>query len=172
MGLLDIYSDYLISQNGYETATGLSSMLDGQISHDKITSFLNTGSSTSKDLWLQVKPTLRKIEQSKGGVLVIDDSIEEKPYTDENELVNWHYSHAKHRSIKGINLMSCLVIYDDTTLKIEPLPLVANKVDEVRAYIFSNTLPAYLEKPKEKQREEREKISAQDLLSVRGKLFE
>ena len=118
MGLLDIYSDYLISQNGYATATGLSSMLDGQISHDKITRFLNTGFSTSKNLWLYVKPTLRKIEQSRGGVLIIDDSIEEKPYTDENELVNWHYSHAKHRCIKGINLMSCLVRYDDTALPV------------------------------------------------------
>jgi len=77
VGLLNIYSDYLILQNGYATATGLSSILDGQISHDKITS-----SSTSKDLWLYVKPTLRKIEQSKGGVLIIDDSIEEKPYTE------------------------------------------------------------------------------------------
>jgi hypothetical protein len=109
MGLLDIYSDYLISQNGYATATGLSSMLDGQISHDKITRFLNTGSSTSKDLWLYVKPTLRKIEQSKEGVLVIENAIEKKTYTDENELVNWHYSFAKHRYIKGINLLSCLV---------------------------------------------------------------
>ena len=118
MGLLDIYSDYLISQNGYATATGLCIMLDGHFSHVKITRFLNTGSSTSKDLWLYVKPTLRKIEQSKGGVLIIDDSIEEKPYTDENELVNWHYSHAKHRCIKGINLMSCLVRYDDTALPV------------------------------------------------------
>jgi hypothetical protein len=49
-------------------------------------------------------------------VLIIDDSIEKKPYTDENELVKWHYSHAKHRCIKGINLMSSLVRYDDTAL--------------------------------------------------------
>ena len=37
--LLDIYSDYLIAQNQYATATGLSDLLDGQISHDKITRF-------------------------------------------------------------------------------------------------------------------------------------
>gem|GEM_PF-1724207 len=57
----------------------------------------------------------------------------------------------------------------DTPLKIEPLALVANKVEEVRASNFGNTLPRHLEKPKEKQRKEREKISAQDLLSLRGK---
>ena len=31
--LLDIYTDYLICQNKYATATGLSSLLDGLISH-------------------------------------------------------------------------------------------------------------------------------------------
>ena len=35
--LLDIYSDYLICQNKYATATGLSDLLSGDISHDKIT---------------------------------------------------------------------------------------------------------------------------------------
>jgi hypothetical protein len=60
MGLLDICSDYLISHNGYATATGLSNMLDGQISHDKITRFLNTRSCTSKDLWLLENEILRE----------------------------------------------------------------------------------------------------------------
>ena len=32
-----------------------------------------------------------------GGVLILDDSIEEKPYTDENEIVAWHHSHAKRK---------------------------------------------------------------------------
>ncbi|NDD58826.1 MAG: hypothetical protein EBZ47_06205 [Chlamydiae bacterium] len=60
MGLLDIYSDYLISQYGYATATGLSSMLDGKISHDKITRFLNTGSNTSKDLGYTLSQLFKK----------------------------------------------------------------------------------------------------------------
>ena len=97
--LLDIYSDYLITKNSYTTATGLSQMLDGQISHDKITRFLNSDNATSKDLWQYIKPNVRKIEESKGGVLILDDSIEEKPYTDENEIVVWHYSHAKHTCV-------------------------------------------------------------------------
>ena len=40
--LLDIYSDYLICQNKYATATGLSDLLSGDISHDKITKYLNS----------------------------------------------------------------------------------------------------------------------------------
>ncbi|MFN6383155.1 MAG: IS701 family transposase, partial [Pseudanabaena sp.] len=44
---LDLYSDYLISSFGKVTATGLSELLDGELSHDQITSRLRqiTGGS-------------------------------------------------------------------------------------------------------------------------------
>jgi len=122
--LLDIYSDYLIAQNGYATATGLSQLLDGEVSHDKITRFLNSKEASSKDLWEYVKPEVRKLESKDEGVLILDDSIEEKPYTDENELISWHYSHAKCRCVKGINLLSCLVRYGDIALPISYEPIV------------------------------------------------
>ena len=38
--------------------------------------------------------------------MLLDDSIQEKPYTDENEIICWHYSHAKSRQVKGVNLLS------------------------------------------------------------------
>ena len=40
MDMLDIYTDYLICQNKHATATGLSDMVDGEFSHDKVTRFL------------------------------------------------------------------------------------------------------------------------------------
>lgn len=116
--LLDIYSDYLIAQNQYATATGLSDLLDGQISHDKITRFLNSKEPSSKELWEYVKPEIRRIEQDVGGVLILDDTIENKTYTDENEIICWHYSHAKNRCVKGVNLLTCLVRYNDAALPI------------------------------------------------------
>lgn len=116
--LLDIYSDYLISQSQYATATGLSRLLDGTLSHDQITRFLNKNEFNSRDLWHYVKPKVREIEQDKGGVLIIDDAIEEKPYTDENLITCWHFSHAKGRCVKGINILSCLVRYGDIALPI------------------------------------------------------
>jgi len=116
--LLDIYTDYLIAQNQHATATGLSDLLEGQISHDKITRFLNSKKLSSKNLWEYIKPEIRKIEQKVGGVLILDDTIEEKTYTDENEIIGWHYSHAKGRCIKGVNLLSCLVRYGDIALPI------------------------------------------------------
>jgi DDE superfamily endonuclease len=116
--LLDIYSDYLIAQNHYATAIGLSDLLEGQISHDKITRFLNRKTASSKELWEYIKPEIRKIEQDVGGVLILDDTIEEKTYTDENEIICWHFSHAKGRYVKGINILSSLIRYGDIALPI------------------------------------------------------
>jgi hypothetical protein len=105
--IAEIYSDYLIASFGLTTATGLSNLLDGEISHDKITRFLSSKIKTSKDLWHFVKPIIREIETN-SACLIIDDSIEEKPYTDENDLICWHYDHSRQINVKGINFLSCL----------------------------------------------------------------
>jgi hypothetical protein len=76
--LLDIYSDYLIAQSELATATGLSALLEGDLSHDQITRFLNKSEFSSKDLWRYVKPTVLKHAKA-NGVLILDDAIEEKP---------------------------------------------------------------------------------------------
>ena len=103
--LLEVYSDDLIISSSQTTATGLSKVLDGQTSHDKITRFLSRKDLTSKDLWKLVKPTVRQCE-SDDGVLVIDDSIEGKPHSKENEMICWHYDHSVSRNVKGINMVN------------------------------------------------------------------
>jgi hypothetical protein len=105
--LLDLYSDYLISAFGQTTATGLSALLNGEISHDSVQRFLAEERRTSADLWQVAKPHVRKIENPEG-VLIVDDSIAEKPYTDENEIICWHWDHSKQRNVKGINFVTCL----------------------------------------------------------------
>lgn len=107
MKLLDLYSDYLICSFGITTATGLSELLNGEVSHDQITRQLSYKPGTSSDFWLMVKSWVRQIE-SMEGVLILDDSIEEKPYTDENDQICWHYDHSKDRYVKGINFLTSL----------------------------------------------------------------
>ena len=105
--LVELYSDYLLSSFGQATATGMSELLDGAYSHDQVTRLLSTNNFTSKTLWGTVKSTVREVE-SEYAVLIFDDTIEEKPYTDEDALVTWHYDHTKGRTVKGINLLNCL----------------------------------------------------------------
>jgi hypothetical protein len=77
--LLDLYSDYLLASFGATTATGLSDLVEGQVSHDQVTRHLSGERKSSADLWRVVKPFVRQV-QNAPGVLIIDDSIEEKPY--------------------------------------------------------------------------------------------
>ena len=105
--IADLYSDYLLASFGATTATGLSELLEGEISHDQVTRYLAGPKKTARDLWQTVKAVVRDV-QSAAGVLIIDDSIEEKPYTDENDIVCWHYDHSKDRMLKGINFLTAL----------------------------------------------------------------
>ena len=131
--MLDIYSDYLLASFSYTTATGLSRLTGGEISHDQVTRFLSSEMKTSKDLWLLVKPFQRRI-QSSTGVLILDDSIEEKPFTDENDIICWHYDHSRQRNVKGINFVSCL--YQNQSVS---LPINFRLVAKTETYLDAKT---------------------------------
>lgn len=121
--MFDIYTDYLISSFGLTTGTGLSKLTNGAISHDQLQRFLARPGELSADLWRMVKPYVRQIE-AEDGVLIVDDSIAEKPYTDENDIICWHYDHSKDRNVKGINFITALYHAQATSLPVG-LELVA-----------------------------------------------
>jgi hypothetical protein len=131
--LLDLYTDYLISSFGQVTATGLSRLLDGEVSHDQITRFLASEPKRSADLWRIAKPLVRSVE-SESGVIVIDDTIEEKEYTDENELICWHWDHSKGRNVKGINFLSALYVTAEAAL-----PVAFDLVTKLEAFVDEKT---------------------------------
>ena len=107
--LLDLYSDYLLCSTKQTSATGLSVLSDGAVSHDKVTRFLSGNDFDSKTLWMEVKPFIRQYESAEA-CLVFDDTIIEKQYMDENELICWHWDHSKGRNIKGINILSAFYV--------------------------------------------------------------
>ena len=45
-------------------------------------------------------------------------TIQEKPYTDENDLICWHYDHSQSRTVKGINLLNCVYHASDVSLPV------------------------------------------------------
>ena len=114
---LELYTDYLLSTFGKATATGLSALVNGQVSHDQVTRFLSEREYTSKDLWQAVKPMVRKVERE-DAVLIFDDTLQEKPYTDENEVMCWHYDHSKGRAVQGFNLLNCLYHVGDISIPV------------------------------------------------------
>mgnify|MGYP001216156182 FL=1 len=113
-----LYTDYLISQFGATTAAGLSALLDGEISHDKVTRFLSERRYTRKDLWLRVKPVIRQVENEES-CLIIDDTIQEKAWTDENDLICWYFDHCSGRTVKGINLLNALCHQREVSIPVD-----------------------------------------------------
>lgn len=108
--ILDLYSDYLIASFRMATATGLSELMDGALSHDRTSRFLGQRLFTQKDYWKCVKSLVRKVEHP-FGVIKIDDTIEEKPHSTENEIICWHWDHSKKPKaghVKGINILNFL----------------------------------------------------------------
>lgn len=125
--LLDLYSDYLLSSFSATTATGLSKLMDGDVSHDQVTRMLTSQRMDSKSWWMLVKPHVRQIEAG-DGVIDVDDSIIEKPYTDENDLICWHWDHSKGRTVKGINFITCL--YEAAGITLPVNFRLVNKTEE------------------------------------------
>ena len=113
---LDLYTDYLLSSFGQTSATGLSRLVDGEISHDSITRLLSGNEFDSKLLWQKVKPLVRQHETS-DACLIFDDVIVEKPYTDENEMICWHYNHCTGKNVKGINMLNAFYHTQDTQME-------------------------------------------------------
>jgi hypothetical protein len=131
--MLDIYTDYLICSFGQASATGLARLLSNEISHDAVTRFLSAEPKTSAALWHVVKPLVRSVERD-DGVLIIDDSIQEKPSTDENELISWHYDHSKDRTVKGLNFLTALYHASEVSL-----PVAFDLVTKTVAYTDPKT---------------------------------
>ncbi|MDR1287539.1 MAG: transposase [Treponema sp.] len=103
--LLDLYSDYLLCSSRQTTATGLSGLVNGTVSHDKITRFLSDHDMDEKTLWKKIKRVVREYEND-GACLIFDDTIIEKEYMDENEIICWYYDHKRGQTVKGINLLT------------------------------------------------------------------
>ena len=109
---LDLYTDYLISSTGPTSATGLSRLFSGAVSHDQVTRWLSTSYLDSEQVWAHAKPLIRRAEQQRPAnefaVLIVDDSILEKAHTDPSALICTHWDHSLGRFVKGLNFVSLL----------------------------------------------------------------
>lgn len=88
----ELYCESLIMNQGQVTYTGLSSMMDGTISHGDFTGLLANGYMNKEYYCKSAKPICPQT-QSKDAVLIMDKNKEAKPYLDENELImKGHYT--------------------------------------------------------------------------------
>lgn len=129
---LDLYTDYLLSSTGQTSATGLSRLFDGYISHDQVTRWLTSVYLDSRHVWAHAKPLIRQTERALGAddfaVLIVDDSILEKAHTDANALLCVHYDHSLGRYVKGLNFVSLLYVAGPVSV-----PIAVELVEKTQA---------------------------------------
>jgi len=155
--LLDLYSDYALASFGLVTAVGLSELIDRGYSHDQISRFLAQKKLLPKDFWKMVKALIRKIENN-NGIIAIDDTIEEKPHTTENDIVCWHWDHSKGMSIKGIQTLNFLYNTNIQDADDVNIPLSYSIIEKTEKYLDTKTNKIKLRSPVSKNELVREHL--------------
>ena len=58
-------------------------------------------------------------DRERGWRFNFDDTIQEKAWTDENDLICWHYDHVSGRTVKGINLLNALYHHNGVSIPVD-----------------------------------------------------
>jgi hypothetical protein len=100
---LNKYILFLLSEPKQVSCVRLSEILK-EVSHDSVNRFLCRENYTGKDLYKSIEPNIKK----EGGVLSVDDTVLDKPYSDSSKalLINYFWSGKHKRVVKGINLIT------------------------------------------------------------------
>ena len=96
------YIEYLLSTPFNYTCTNLADHKPN-LSHDSVSDFLRRERFTPSQLWASVAP---HIEDSETSVIIADDSVQNKKYSNFIELVKKQYSGNEHGTVKGIGLVN------------------------------------------------------------------
>lgn len=103
------YIEYLISTPVNYTCSNLAAHLE-KVSHDAVSDYLQRDKLTAHGLWELVSPLLNDTPQA---YLLVDDSVQDKRYSQKIELVKRQYSGNEHGLVKGIGVVN--LVHSDGT---------------------------------------------------------
>ncbi len=103
------YIEYLISTPLNYTCTNLANHLEN-VSHDAISDFLRREKLTAHNLWELVQPL---IQDSAAAYLIVDDSVQDKRFSKQIELVKRQYSGNEQGLVRGIGVVN--LVHSDGT---------------------------------------------------------
>lgn len=104
------YCQYLLSTQINYTITHLAEHLE-QISHDKINRYLKNEKLTPRMLWDNVKDLIVFDENA---YIIFDDTVLDKRFSEEMEIVRRQYSGNEHGVVKGIGIVNCIYVNPKT----------------------------------------------------------
>lgn len=101
------YINFLVSTSRYFSGLEASKVQpnkDDPPSHDSFNRLLYRLEPSCEKLWSEASPQVRREE----GLLILDDSTLEKPFSKKIELVAHHWSGKHHETVPGISLLTLL----------------------------------------------------------------
>ena len=101
------YCQYLLSSQINYTLTTFADHSSQPFSHDQLNRFLRDDKLKPRLVWEQVKDS---IVFSKNGYLLFDDTVADKNYSFNIELVRRQYSGNAHAIIKGSGVVTCVYV--------------------------------------------------------------
>ena len=101
------YVEYVISTPINYTCTNLAAHLE-QVSHDAVNDYLRREKHTSHTLWEFAQPLINNCGES---FLVLDDSVQDKSYSQKIEMVKLQYSGNTHSLVKGIGIVNLIHVH-------------------------------------------------------------
>ena len=103
------YIEYLISTPSNYTCSNLADHLE-DVSHDAVSDFLQRDKLTARHLWDLAR---HLIKDSADSFLIVDDSVQDKRYSTQIELVKRQYSGNEHGLVRGIGIVN--LVHSDGT---------------------------------------------------------
>src|SRR6266508_1107019 len=100
------YCQYLLSSQTNYTLTYFADHSEG-FSHDAINRLLAQDRMTPRLVWENVQGAVKQVA---GGYLVFDDTVIDKGYARQIELVRRQYSGNVHGVIRGIGVVTCVYV--------------------------------------------------------------
>lgn len=104
------YCQYLLSSQINYTMTNLAEHLEN-ISHDKINYYLKNEKLTPRLLWDNVKDLIVVDDDA---YIIFDDTVIDKRFSEEIEIVRRQYSGNEHGIVKGIGIVNCIYVNPKT----------------------------------------------------------
>jgi hypothetical protein len=103
---LEHYTAFLLAEPQSASCVRLAEVAGGAFAHDAANRFLNREYFSGKDLFEEARPLLAL----EGGLLSGDDTVLDKPYSQEGktELVGYFWSGKHGRAVKGVCLVTLL----------------------------------------------------------------
>ena len=111
----ELYIKFLEATNQRYTANALSEVSPNKLSHDAISTWLRNTKISPKEIWQENKQNV----VNKKGVIILDDTVAAKQYSEKIECVRAQYSGTEHRVIRGIGVVN-MVFLDESN---NPYPM-------------------------------------------------